>query len=86
MSRLDAWHSPQQNASAFLRPFQILGPLLDTHPARHFAHRRQAGKIPFRTAQRLIRNSRNPRINHRLRQRGTRREVKIGENDLATPQ
>src|SRR5436190_18273130 len=38
--RLDAGNAAEQDAAAIERSFEILGPLLDAHPARDLAHRR----------------------------------------------
>ncbi len=54
VGRLDARHPAQQNAAAHLRAFEILGPLLDAHPAGHLAHGRQQGQPPVIVAERLV--------------------------------
>src|SRR4051794_18229807 len=59
----------QQNAPALLRAFEKLGPLLDAHAARHFAHRRQERQSAVYRPNRFIRNRRGPRGQHGLRQR-----------------
>ena len=56
----------QQNASTHLRPFQILGSLLNAHPPGHLAHRRQQGQPAAVVRQRFVGNAGGPAGEHRV--------------------
>ena len=83
MGRGHARHAAQQNAASHLRPFQILGPLLDAHAAGDFAHRRQQRQAALIVAQRFVGHGRGARGQHGFGQFPVGREMEIGEHDLA---
>ena len=76
----------QQDAAAHLRPFEILGPFLDAHPAGHFAHRRQQRQPAVIVAERLVGHGDAARGQQRLGKLPVGGQMEIGEDDLSAPQ
>src|SRR5213079_382510 len=79
----DAGHAGQQYSAPAVGATEVERALLHREPSRHLAHRGEERQAPVGALDRLVGDRDRPRVAERPRQLGRRREVKVGEEDLA---
>ena len=86
MGRLYTGYTTQEHAVAALRLFEVMGPRLNRHPSRHFAHRCEQGQSPFRAGNGLVGNGSSARSQQQFGLLGVGCEMQVSEQQLSRTQ